>query len=170
MKIKSTKSPLFCAALSLALLGGCACNQEEPATPVAEPAPVAAAPAPATTTERFSVSTEELFDFDKAILRTEATADLDAAIAKYRGNAALVSISIVGHTDSVGSDAYNQDLSERRAAAVRDYLVSQGIDAAKISASGKGESSPIAINDTAEGRQQNRRVDVSAEMQREVTR
>ena len=166
----SRNSLLLCAALSLALLGGCACNQEQAATPVAEPAPVAAAPAPATTTERFSVSTEELFDFDKAILRTEATADLDAAIAKYRGNAALVSISIVGHTDSVGSDAYNQDLSERRAAAVRDYLVSQGIDAAKISASGKGESSPIATNDTAEGRQQNRRVDVSAEMQREVTR
>lgn len=170
MKTTFRNSLFFCATLSLALLGGCACNREEPAAPVTQPAPVAAAPAPTTTTEMFSVSTEKLFDFDKATLRTEATAELDAAIAKYRGNASLVSMSIVGHTDSVGTDAYNQDLSERRAAAVRDYLVSQHIDAAKIATSGRGESSPIASNETAEGRQKNRRVEVTAEMQREVTR
>ena len=165
------KQALGCMALSMALLGGCACNQEEPATPVAETAPVAATPAqPVTTTESFAVSTEELFDFDKATLRTEATADLDAAIAKYRGNASLVSMSVVGHTDSTGRDEYNQELSERRAAAVRDYLISQNIDGARISASGRGESSPVASNETAEGRQKNRRVEITAEMQREVTR
>lgn len=164
------KQALGCMALSMALLGGCACNQEEPGAPVAEAAPVAVAAQPATTTEMFAVSTEELFDFDKATLRTEATADLDAAIAKYRGNASLVSMSVVGHTDSTGSDEYNQELSERRAAAVRDYLVSQNIDGARISASGRGESSPVASNETAEGRQKNRRVEITAEMQREVTR
>lgn len=161
---------LACTIVSMALLGGCACNQEEPAAPVAEAAPVAVAARPATTTEMFAVSTEELFDFDKATLRTEATADLDAAIAKYRGNASLVSMSVVGHTDSTGSDEYNQELSERRAAAVRDYLVSQNIDGAKISASGRGESSPVASNETAEGRQKNRRVEITAELQREVPR
>jgi OOP family OmpA-OmpF porin len=65
-----------------------------------------------------------------------------------------------GHTDSVGTDAYNQRLSERRAAAVKDYLVSKGIPASKITTIGKGESQPVATNKTAEGRQKNRRVDI----------
>lgn len=164
------KQALGCMALSMALLGGCACNQEEPGAPVAEAAPVALAAQPATTTEMFAVSTEELFDFDKATLRTDATASLDAAIAKYRGNASLVSMTVVGHTDSVGEEAYNQGLSERRAAAVRDYLISQQLDGTKIDASGRGETSPVASNETAEGRQKNRRVEITAELQREVTR
>ena len=65
-----------------------------------------------------------------------------------------------GHTDSVGTDAYNQKLSERRAAAVKDYLVSKGIPAAKVTTVGKGESQPVATNKTKEGRQKNRRVDI----------
>jgi OOP family OmpA-OmpF porin len=172
MKMSSRRQSYLCVALATALLGGCACNRGEPAAEPAQAAPVAAAVAPqqTTTVETFSVSTEELFDFDKATLRTEASADLDAAIAKYQGNASLVSMSVVGHTDSVGSDAYNQDLSERRAAAVRDYLVAKGIDGSKIQASGRGESSPIASNQTAEGRQKNRRVDITAELQRDGVR
>ncbi|MBL8225406.1 MAG: OmpA family protein [Chromatiales bacterium] len=67
-------------------------------------------------------------------------------------------VEIVGHTDSTGSDALNQDLSERRAAAVRDYLVGQGIPAERLTSRGAGESEPIADNDTAEGRALNRRV------------
>jgi outer membrane protein OmpA-like peptidoglycan-associated protein len=69
-------------------------------------------------------------------------------------------VQIEGHTDSVGSDEYNQDLSERRAGVVRDYFVQQGIAANSIEARGFGKTQPIATNDTAEGRQQNRRVEL----------
>ena len=69
-------------------------------------------------------------------------------------------VSVEGHTDSVGSVAYNQTLSERRAKTVRDYLVSQGIDASRITTRGFGKSKPIASNDTAEGRAENRRVEI----------
>ena len=69
-------------------------------------------------------------------------------------------VSVEGHTDSVGSVAYNQTLSERRATTVRDYLVSQGIDASRITTRGFGKSKPIASNDTAEGRAENRRVEI----------
>jgi outer membrane protein OmpA-like peptidoglycan-associated protein len=69
-------------------------------------------------------------------------------------------VAIEGHTDSVGSDQYNQDLSEHRAEAVRDYFVQQGISASAVEARGFGKSEPIASNDTAEGRQQNRRVEL----------
>jgi OOP family OmpA-OmpF porin len=72
----------------------------------------------------------------------------------------LEMVIATGHTDSIGSDAYNQKLSERRAAAVKDYLVSKGIPASKITTIGKGESQPVATNKTAEGRQKNRRVDI----------
>ncbi|MEJ2322542.1 MAG: OmpA family protein, partial [Gammaproteobacteria bacterium] len=71
------------------------------------------------------------------------------------------SIVIVGHTDSVGSDAYNQGLSERRAASTADYLVSRGIPRDVITTSGMGESQPVATNETAEGRQLNRRVEIT---------
>jgi OOP family OmpA-OmpF porin len=69
-------------------------------------------------------------------------------------------IEVVGHTDDVGDDAYNQELSEQRAAAVRDYLVETGVDASKIVTIGAGENSPVASNTTDEGRAENRRVDV----------
>jgi outer membrane protein OmpA-like peptidoglycan-associated protein len=69
-------------------------------------------------------------------------------------------VAIEGHTDSVGSDQYNQDLSEHRAEAVRDYFVQQGILSNAVEARGFGKSEPIASNDTPEGRQQNRRVEL----------
>jgi outer membrane protein OmpA-like peptidoglycan-associated protein len=69
-------------------------------------------------------------------------------------------LEVEGHTDTIGSDEYNQQLSERRAMAVRDYLVQQGIASDAVGASGLGKSVPIASNDTAEGRQQNRRVEI----------
>jgi len=65
-----------------------------------------------------------------------------------------------GHTDSIGTEAYNQKLSERRAAAVKEYLVSKGIPSAKITTIGKGKTQPVATNKTKEGRQKNRRVDI----------
>jgi outer membrane protein OmpA-like peptidoglycan-associated protein len=71
-----------------------------------------------------------------------------------------VFIEVVGHTDDVGDDAYNMDLSEQRAAAVSQYLIEAGVDASKIVAVGAGESLPIATNTTEQGRVENRRVEV----------
>jgi len=69
-------------------------------------------------------------------------------------------VAIQGYTDSVGSEDYNQALSERRAESVKSYLTAQGIGATRLTASGKGRSDPVADNDSASGRQQNRRVEV----------
>jgi outer membrane protein OmpA-like peptidoglycan-associated protein len=163
----SKKLPLAVAALSMVLLAGCACQPEE--APMAEPvaaAPAAEpAPAPAPAPETITLSGDALFDFDKSNLRPDAVEALDTIVQKYKG-ASLKSMNIVGHTDSKGSDAYNQALSERRAASVREYLASQGLDGSKISTSGRGEADPVASNDTADGRQQNRRVHITAELAR----
>jgi OOP family OmpA-OmpF porin len=99
------------------------------------------------------------FDNDKATLRPDAIGILErAAIAlKEWGN---VKVEIAGHTDAVASDDYNQALSERRANAVRDFLISRGIAADRLTARGYGESQPIADNGTEEGRAQNRRVEL----------
>jgi iron complex outermembrane receptor protein len=98
-----------------------------------------------------------LFDTDKATLKGSSTAILDSVvdILKQRPGA---KVELRGHTDSVGKDAYNMKLSQRRAQAVVDYLVSKGIPAENLTAKGFGETNPIASNDTAEGREQNRRV------------
>src|SRR5688572_32013580 len=131
-----------------------------PAAPAAPTAPAAPArPAPASVRQAVVIQADALFDFDKSVLRPDGRKSIDDAVAKLRG----VDVEMViatGHTDSVGSDAYNQRLSERRAGAVKDYLVSKGIPAAKITTIGKGESQPVATNKTAEGRQKNRRVDI----------
>jgi hypothetical protein len=83
-------------------------------------------------------------------------------------------VLVVGHTDSVGSDAYNQGLSERRAASARSYLIGAGLESGRVRAVGMGENEPIASNDTDAGRQQNRRVEIaifaSEEMQAQMLR
>jgi OOP family OmpA-OmpF porin len=99
------------------------------------------------------------FDFDKATLRPEGIAVLNEAAALLKTNDRVV-VEVAGHTDSVGSEEYNQGLSERRANTVRDYLVSQGITATRLTARGYGEVQPVATNDTDEGRQLNRRVEL----------
>lgn len=99
------------------------------------------------------------FDFDSANLRPESAAKLDEAVTVLNENAA-VSVVVEGHTDSRGSDDYNQKLSERRAAAVVDYLVSKGIAAGRLSSVGRGESAPVAPNDSEENMYRNRRVDL----------
>ena len=100
------------------------------------------------------------FDFDKSTVRDADTAELQKALGfvkKYAG----YKISIEGHTDSIGTDQYNQRLSERRAAAVREYLLKHGVaDGATIKSTGYGESKPIADNSTDEGRFENRRVEI----------
>ena len=98
------------------------------------------------------------FDFDKAVIRPNAEVILDAAAEVLKENRD-VQAEVAGHTDSLGSEAYNEDLSRRRAGAVADYLASQGIAARRLSTVGYGESSPVASNETEEGRAQNRRVE-----------
>jgi OOP family OmpA-OmpF porin len=120
------------------------------------PAPVAA---PVPVSEKVSFAAEALFDFDKSQVKSEGKAALDDLLAKLAGMDTEVMVT-VGHTDSVGSDAYNQRLSLRRAEAVKAYIVSKGVDAARVYTEGKGESQPIADNKTAEGRAKNRRVTV----------
>ncbi|MNL60740.1 Outer membrane porin F precursor [compost metagenome] len=75
-------------------------------------------------------------------------------------DADVVSIKVIGHTDSVGSDSYNQGLSERRASSVAEYVLSQGVAPNKLTSEGKGESQPVADNETEEGRAKNRRVEL----------
>ena len=131
-----------------------------PAAPAAPATPAAPArPAPASVRQAVVIQADALFDFDKSVLRPDGRKSIDDAMAKM-GGVDLEMVIATGHTDSIGSDAYNQRLSERRAAAVKDYLVSKGIPASKITTIGKGESQPVATNKTAEGRQKNRRVDI----------
>jgi OOP family OmpA-OmpF porin len=132
------------------------------AAPAPEPvAEVAPAPAPKVVTERVSLSAAALFDHDKSVIKPAGAAELDNFAARLGSMASVQSVEVVGHTDSTGSDAYNQDLSMRRANAVKNYLLDKGIDPGIISTSGMGESQPVADNATAEGRAQNRRVEVS---------
>jgi OOP family OmpA-OmpF porin len=132
----------------------------KPAAPSAPTAPAAPAkPAPASVKQAVVIQADALFDFDKSVVRPDGKKNIDDALAKLAG----VDVEMViatGHTDNVGTDAYNQKLSERRAAAVKEYLVSKGIPAAKVTTLGKGESQPVATNKSKEGRQKNRRVDI----------
>ncbi|MEE8427977.1 MAG: OmpA family protein [Gammaproteobacteria bacterium] len=100
-----------------------------------------------------------LFDFDQAVIKRAGRRELDALAASLQDSGAG-QIRIVGHTDSMGPAAYNQDLSMRRANAVKDYLVRKGIRAGSINTSGRGETRPVASNDTAAGRAMNRRVEL----------
>ena len=102
---------------------------------------------------------DAFFDFDKSVLKTEGKAKLDDLAGKLKGISLEVIIA-VGHADSIGTDTYNQKLSVARSEAVKAYLVSKGVEKNRIYTEGKGESSPVADNKTAEGRAKNRRVEV----------
>ena len=128
------------------------------AAPAPAPAPAPAA-APKPVAQKVTLAADVLFDFDKAVVKPEGTAKLDDLLGKIKGVDLEVIIAI-GHTDSIGSDAYNQRLSERRANAVKAYLVSKGIAPNRIYVEGKGEKQSVASNKTKDGRQKNRRVDI----------
>jgi OmpA-OmpF porin, OOP family len=100
-----------------------------------------------------------LFDFDKSNVKPEAGAILDRLVAFMNENKDK-KVSLAGHTDSIGTEAYNLRLSERRVNSVKDYVVKKGVDTSRISGQGFGESKPIADNKTAEGRSKNRRVEI----------
>jgi OOP family OmpA-OmpF porin len=99
------------------------------------------------------------FDFDKSVIRSQDVPILEEAVRTLKSEG-MPGVIAIGHTDSVGSDAYNQKLSVRRAEAVRTWLVNNGIARDKIVVEGRGESDPVASNDTADGRAQNRRVEL----------
>ena len=146
----------------------------EPA-PAPAPAPVAPAPVCKPQNETVTVSAEKLFGFDKANLREEGRKVLEETAAKIKANPEITAVIVTGHTDRIGSDAYNQKLSERRAKMVADYLIAQGVDSNIITSEGKGKTEPVV---QCEGKkvskklisclQPNRRVDIRAEGTKQV--
>ena len=122
--------------------------------PPAEPAPVKPPPP-----EKITLDTDTYFDFDKANLKPDGQRKLDEIASRLK-QMELEVVVAEGHTDSIGSAKYNENLSLRRAAAVKTFLVSRGLPADRIHISGKGESQPVASNATREGRAKNRRVEV----------
>jgi OmpA-OmpF porin, OOP family len=103
-------------------------------------------------------STVDHFDFDRATLKSGMMGTLDDVADKLKASPADEKVEVIGHTDSTGPEAYNQQLSERRAQAVADYLASKGVS--NLSIKGMGESQPVADNATREGRAMNRRVEI----------
>jgi len=150
---------------------GCKCDKDLLPKEVCEPPMAKAAPAPTVkpAADKITVAADALFDFDKATLRPEGKKKLDEVAAK----AAAIKLEViiaVGHTDRFGSDAYNLKLSDRRAAAVKTYLVSKGVDANRIYTEGKGKRNPVTKPDQCPGKkptksvieclQPDRRVDI----------
>jgi len=126
---------------------------------IAPKPPPAPAAAPAVTQSKITLQADTLYDFDKSTLKPEGKATLDK-IAADLSKIKLEVIIAVGNTDSVGTDAYNMALGQRRAQSVKDYLVSKGVDQSRIYTESKGKSNPVASNATAEGRAKNRRTDI----------
>jgi OOP family OmpA-OmpF porin len=130
-----------------------------PAAPVPPPPPPPPPAPPKPTSEKVTYAADAFFDFDRATLKPEARAKLDDLVSKTSGIGLEVVIA-VGHTDATGPSGYNQALSTRRANAVKDYLVSKGIEKNRVYTEGKGEAQPVADNKTREGRAKNRRVEI----------
>jgi OOP family OmpA-OmpF porin len=150
---------------------------EAPSAPQPEPvAEAASAPQPEPVAESCTpkaetivIQSEALFDFDKAVIKDKSNQALDAIVVKIKEHGDVELILVTGHTDRIGSDAYNQKLSERRANAVRKYLADHGVDGSRIKSEGKGESEPVEACEGVKGRKQlieclapNRRVVVDA--------
>ena len=130
-----------------------------PAAAPAAPAPAPVAPPPPPAATKVTYAADAFFDFDKSVLKPEGKAKLDDLVGKVQGINLEVIIA-VGHTDSIGTDAYNQKLSVKRSEAVKAYLVSKGIEKNRVYTEGKGEKQPVADNKTKEGQAKNRRVEI----------
>lgn len=158
----------------LALAAGCASDTPKP-PPEAPKPPPAPAPAPAPTpraapvqapkpppkpvAEKVTFSTDVLFDFDRAVIKPDGQKKLDELQGRMKGVSVEVVIAI-GHADRLGSDAYNQRLSVRRAESVKAYMVSKGVEPNRVYTEGKGEKQPVANNRTEDGRAKNRRTEI----------
>lgn len=117
------------------------------------------APKPQAVPQKVTFQAETLFDFDKSVIKPEGRSRLDGFITSLNGSGARYeTVIVIGHTDSIGSDAYNLRLGQRRAEAVKAYLISKGIDSRTIKTDSRGEREPVADNKTAAGRAKNRRV------------
>jgi len=140
------------------------------AEPAPKPAPVVVAkpaPKPEPVVEKVSLKAGALFDVGKADLKPAGKSELDAMVGKINdSNTQIEQITVTGHTDSAGASDYNRKLSERRAEAVKAYLVSKGLNGDRIVTQGAGDAQPVASNKTAAGRAQNRRVDIDIKAQR----
>lgn len=145
------------------------CGYEKPVVVIEKELVIAPTAATLTTTvaEEINIRAALLFSFDSAVLSADAKSVLDERISKYKGKGELTSnVSVIGHTDSTGPEAYNQKLSERRAASVAKYLEQNtNIVDEQIDAIGKGETVPTASNDTKVGRELNRRVTIVLDAQ-----
>lgn len=158
-------------------LAECGDAVEQPA----EPTPVAKPPrGPQPPAIRATLQTDAYFDFDKAILKPEGQAKLDEFVVKMNEYTQVDVLLVTGHTDRIGTEAYNMRLSQRRADAVKAYLVSKGVASQRIETDAKGESQPVVECAHVKGRENrhnkalidclapNRRVDVEAKVQRET--
>ena len=133
--------------------------EPKPAPKVEAPKPTPAPEKPKPVAEKVTFAADVFFDFDKSVIKPEGKSKLDDLANKVKGINLEVVIAI-GHADSIGSDAYNERLSVRRAESVKAYLVSKGIQANRVYTEGKGEKQPVADNKTREGRSKNRRVEI----------
>jgi len=136
----------------------------KPPPPPPPPAPVVVPPpppppAPAPVSEKVTFAADAFFDSGKSVLKPEAKAKLDDLVGKTAGINLEVIIA-VGHTDTDGSDAYNQKLSVARSEAVKSYLTGKGVEKNRVYTEGKGEKQPVADNKTKEGKSKNRRVEI----------
>jgi OOP family OmpA-OmpF porin len=129
------------------------------APPPPPPAPMPK-PAPQPVMKAVTLDAEALFDHDKSVIKPAGMRALDGLVADMQQYQSVDRIVVIGHTDSQGTEQYNQALSERRANAVKDYLVSKGVPASEIETKGMGETQPVADNKTKEGRAKNRRVEI----------
>ena len=147
--------------------------------PAPAPAPIIAGPEqPAF--QKITLQAETLFDFDKAIVKPDNTKELDDVAAKMKQYPQVELILVTGYTDKIGSDSYNQRLSQERAAAVKNYLVKQGVEANRIETQGKGEADSVVTCNDVKGKanrhnkkliaclQPNRRVIVEVKQQRSM--
>jgi len=142
------------------VLGHLLCDPKEQAPP--PPPPPAPPPPPSPAPRKIETISGPNFDFDKVHLRPAGEAKVEHAVRLMQENPSM-HVVVDGYTDSIGSDAYNLKLSERRAEAVRDLMVQKGISASRITTHGYGKARPVASNNTAEGRAENRRVEIVAE-------
>jgi OOP family OmpA-OmpF porin len=158
-------------AIALAFVAACATTEEQKPAPQPEqpkeapkpaveaPTPPPAAAKPKPVAEKVTFAADVLFDFDKSDIKPEGRSKLDDLAGKMKTINLEVVIAI-GHTDSIGTDAYNQKLSVRRSEAVKKYLSSKGVEGNRIYTEGKGEKQPVASNKTKEGRAKNRRTEI----------
>lgn len=169
---------LFAAALPLVGCGGQMVFSDSNSItiggtlpPPPEPPPPPPPPKPkrvVVTADKIEITEKIQFDVDKATIKEESHSLLDEIVSVIKANPHIRKISIEGHTDSDGTDKYNQKLSDNRAASVKTYLVEHGISDSMLSSKGWGESKPMADNETPEGKEKNRRVEFIITAQDEV--